>query len=156
MGTSTENSPSGRKLALIIGNDDYCELKNRLNHSVNNANSLHDALREIGFDVEIHPNPRTSIMELVVNFAQKVTEGDLVLFYFSGHGCQMNGKNFLIPVDDALIEKNADIDEFGFNFNRILERLTENNRSYITIAILDCCTPYVLKNEPVATSEYCC
>lgn len=156
MGISTKNSLSGRKLALIIGNDDYCELKNRLNHSVNNANSLHDALREIGFDVEVHLNPRTSIMELIVNFAQKVNEGDLVLFYFSGHGCQVNGKNLLIPADDALIEKDADVDEFGFNFNRILERLTERNRSYITIAILDCCQRYILKSASAATSECCC
>ena len=153
MRTSKDNASDRRKLALIIGNDNYRKSTNGLNHSIKNVNSLHRAVKKIGFEVEVHRDPHTQLMELIGNFVQKVKDGDLVLFYYSGHGCQVNGKNFLIPVDDTSIETEMDIEDIACNVNHVLDRLVEKNPSYITLVILDCCIPYRLKHVSTATRE---
>lgn len=156
MKTLKGNSADPRKLALVIGNDSYHAPSNRLNHSINNANSLRAALKKMSFDVEMHVNTSTQLMELVKNFARRIEDGDLVLFYFSGHGRQVNGTNFIIPIGDASIETDMEIEDIGCNVNHVLDRLVENNPSYVTILILDCCVPYRLTDSSTSKGEGGC
>jgi uncharacterized caspase-like protein len=138
---------------LIIGNGNYNEPHNRLNHSINNANGLSDLLNKISFDVTLHTNPETQMMKLIRNFAKTINDGTLILFYFKGHGYQLNGKNYLIPVYDTILQNERDVEEFGIDVEQIITLLTERNPSYVTIVILDCCRPYKLKNASAPSGE---
>ncbi|CAF3256240.1 unnamed protein product [Rotaria socialis] len=140
-----------RKLALIIGNDNYSKTYNKLNGSVKNAKKIRNLLKQIAFDVTIHTNIDANMMELIQNFCEQIDNGDLVLFYYSGHGCQVNGENYLIPIDDSNIEAETDVEDIGILVKNILKRLIEKNPSYATIAIFDCCVPYNLQNPTSST-----
>ena len=76
------------------------------------------------------------------------------LFYFSGHGCHSNGKNYLIPVDDAKIETERDLEELSVSVEGIVERLVHGRQSYATILILDCCILYRLKRTSISTRKW--
>jgi uncharacterized caspase-like protein len=142
-----------QKLALIIGNDDYNERHNKLTHSIYNANDLSDSLNKIGFDVTLHTDPDIQMMKLIRSFAKTINDGDLVLFYFSGHGYQLNGKNYLIPVYDTIIQNETDVEEFAIDVEQIHTLLAERNPSYVTIIILDCCRSYKLKDASTSKGE---
>jgi uncharacterized caspase-like protein len=141
------------KLAMVIGNDDYNERHNKLTHSIYNANDLSDSLNKIGFDVTLHTDPEIQMMKLIRNFAKTINDGDLILFYFSGHGYQLNGKNYLIPVYDTIIQNETDVEEFAIDIEQILTLLAERNPSYVTIIILDCCRSYKLKDASTSKGE---
>jgi uncharacterized caspase-like protein len=146
MASSIEDPFNRRKLALIIGNSDYHRPENRFNSSINNAKELSNILKTINFEVETSFNRSKHEMNTdIVDFAKRVTDGDLILFYFTGHGYQLNDKNYLIPIDDAKIETNRDIEDFTVDVELMFARLMKRNPSYVTIFILDCSSPYILK-----------
>jgi uncharacterized caspase-like protein len=131
-----------RRLALVIGNGDYrfSPLKN----PVNDARAMADALRAMGFTVEYHENAgKRAMIEAIRGFVLKSASFDVRLFYYAGHGVQMNGKNYLIPVDadvqaeDEIAARCADVGE-------ILERLGRI-KSGMNLVILDAC-----RNNPFA------
>ena len=140
-----------RKVALIIGNDNYSRSKNKLKHSAKNAKTLSDLLQTIDFNVsETHTNIERDDETNVIlrNFAGTIEDGDLILFYYSGHGYHIENKDYLIPVGDKHIENDSDIVDFSVNIEHALQLLIEKKRSCVTIFILDCSTPYCLKKEP--------
>jgi hypothetical protein len=155
MASSHVNSARHRKLALIIGNGNYNRSENRLNHSIENVRVLSDSLKAIGFKVTTACDLKKHEMTTtIIDFSKTVGAGDLVFFYFSGHGYQVKGKNYLIPVGDAQIERNRDFDDFAINFERILERLVERNSSYVNVFILDCCGTYLLKSTAASNCKH--
>lgn len=147
MTNSSYISFSHRKLALIIGNDNYSRPENRLSQSMKNVNGLSDLLKTINFQVKISVNSNKHQMETDIHdFSEMINNGDLILFYFSGHGYQVNGKNYLIPVDDNRIKTNRDVEDFAISVESLLTHLIKRNPSYATILILDCCRLYLLRN----------
>ncbi|CAF3941535.1 unnamed protein product [Rotaria sp. Silwood1] len=82
-------------------------------------------------------------------FANRIEDGDIILFYFSGHGYQIENHNYLIPIGDNQIENEQDIADFSINIQHALQLLVEKNKSYVTIFILDCSTPYYFKNQSI-------
>ena len=154
MASSNLTSSDQRKLALVIGNENYSRSRNRLNHSVSNVKQLSDLLRTIDFDVETACNLNKQQMNTrITDFSKMIGNGNLILIYFSGHGYQVNGKNYLIPVGDGQIESNRDIEDFAFDVEKMLERLVKTNRPYVTILILDCCRPYLLNNASASSCK---
>ena len=85
------------------------------------------------------------MMKNISDFANTIIDGDLVLFYYARHIRQVAGENYLIPTDDDRIVK-----DIGICATHVLHRLTEKNKSYVTIFILDCYKQYFLKNESVS------
>ena len=82
------NSTSRRKLALVIGIDDY-KYQKKLKNPVNDANDMASVLKVIGFTVTKKTNITHDEMEVtLLNFNQSILEDDIVLFYFSGHGVE--------------------------------------------------------------------
>ena len=154
MATSMQNVSDRRKLALIIGNDDYRKRENRLNDSVNNAQELSNLLKTISFDVTTAFNLGKHQMNTnIIDFSKKIVDGDLVLVYVCGHGYSVDKQNYIIPVDDDRIETNRDIEDFSIKAEWILTKLVKMNPSYVTIMILDCCRPYVLQGVSKATCK---
>jgi uncharacterized caspase-like protein len=153
--SSSEDLSHRRKLALIIGNGNYSQPVNKLSESAKNANNLGNLLKKIKFDVTIHTDvsQEDEMMEKVKNFVGTIKTGALVFFYFSGHGCQVEKENFLIPVHDERIDDSENVKELATNFQRILKRLINKKRQCRTIIILDCCRPYVLSDASTITCK---
>jgi hypothetical protein len=135
-----------QKRALLMCNDTYSQ-GNRLRYCVNDATDLADKLRCVNCQVTIGTDLICEQMDLMIEeFSNTICSGDLVLFFFSGHGRQLNDQNFLIPVDDDRIRNGIDLKYRAINAQSTLERIM-NHRPSAAIFFLDCCCIYMLPNE---------
>ena len=92
---------SGRRLALVVGNDAYTELS-VLQNAVNDARTVAVALEEVGFTVtRVENATRPRLAAALGRFAARLRGDDVALFYFAGHGVQVDDTNYLIPTDYA-------------------------------------------------------
>jgi uncharacterized caspase-like protein len=139
-----------RRLALVIGNGDYrfSPLKN----PVNDARAMAEALRAMGFTVEYQENaPKRAMIEAIRGFVLRAAAFDVRLFYYAGHGVQMNGRNYLVPVDadvqaaDEIAAKCADAGE-------MLERLGRI-KTGMNLVILDACRNNPFSDGATATVD---
>ena len=139
------SSKTEKRLALVIGNSEYKE--NPLRNPVNDASAIAGTLRELGFEVMLSTNASNNDMKkLMRSFGEKLAaNGGTGLFYYAGHGIQMNGENYLVPVD-AQITKEQDVEMEGVNLKRILGEM-DYARNDINIVILDAC-----RNNPFVKS----
>jgi len=88
------------RMALVIGNSDYL---NPLSNPVNDARDMAKLLGYLGFDVTLKVNADQMTMESTIQaFGEKLHENAVGLFYFSGHGVQHAGDNYLIPINSIL------------------------------------------------------
>ena len=125
------------RAALIIGNAAYQGIP--LTNPVNDARDMADALKRLGFAVTLLTEAdRRSMIEAIQAFGDTLTDGSAALVYFSGHGLQSQGSNYLIPLG-ANIKKEADIEFETVDANRILAHLQEANGKGVNILILDAC-----------------
>jgi len=134
-----------KRLALVIGNADY---KNApLRNTVNDARSMDKTLREMGFSVDLVENASQNEMKKRIDlFGKKLKSGNGVgLFYFSGHGMQVKGENYLIPVG-AKIDSEEYVEYESVRAGRIVAKM-ESARNFMNILILDAC-----RNNPYARS----
>ena len=135
---------AGRRVALVIGNGTYptAPLKN----PPNDAADMASALKGLGFEVELLTNAGREAMVRAINaFGSRLDAADVGLFYFAGHGMQIKGNNYLIPVD-ARPESETDVEFEGVEAGRLLGKM-ETARSKLNIVILDAC-----RNNPFARS----
>jgi uncharacterized caspase-like protein len=154
MATSNKNSSLHRKLALIIGNDDYTQPYNKLKQSINNANDVSDLLHRIGFQVTKMCNlSKREMNNSIIDFANKIAKDDLIVFYYSGHGYQVNGENYLLPIDDVNIKTDSDFEDFTVSFELAVTRMVQKKLHYAAIFILDCYRPYSLKSPSTLNCE---
>jgi len=131
-----------KRLALVLGNSNYHN-KTPLKNPVQDANLMEATLKGLGFDVIKRLDLTLQGMrDAIREFSQKMKEYNVALFYYAGHGVQVDGKNFLIPVD-AKLETKDDCDFEAYAITGILEQFEKNPRN-INIAILDACrsNPY--------------
>lgn len=139
-------APAGaeKRVALVIGNSRYEAAP--LRNPVNDANLVAATLREIGFDVIARTDVNLREMQQAVReFSRKIQNGSVGLFYYAGHGMQLSGRNFLIPIG-AQIEVEGDLVLEGFDLNSVLEQMgVAQNR--LNIVILDAC-----RNNPFTRS----
>ena len=92
---------SGRRVALVVGNDAYTELS-VLRNAVNDARTVAVALEEVGFTVtRVENATRSRLAAALGRFAGRLRGDDVALFYFAGHGVQVDNTNYLIPTDYA-------------------------------------------------------
>ena len=88
-----------RKIALVIGNSEYM-FGARLAQPANDAQTIAGALEAQGYEVEIGYNlDRNAFNEAIESFSQKFRTYDSGIVYYAGHGFQIDGENYLIPVD---------------------------------------------------------
>lgn len=125
-----------KRLALVIGNGAYDRIP--LKNPVNDARAMADALAECGFEVTMLENADKRRMEEAIRaFGAKLTPQSAGLFYFAGHGIQVNGTNYLVPLT-AKIEKESDIEYETVDSGRVLAEFA-NARAALSIVILDAC-----------------
>jgi hypothetical protein len=133
-----------KRVALVIGNADYATAP--LKNPVNDARLMAQTLREMGFDVIQRENLDQKDMKRVVHeFGERIRNGGVALFYYAGHGMQVRGVNYMLPVG-ARIESELDVDLEGVRVDRVLAQMERaNNR--MNIVMLDAC-----RNNPFARS----
>jgi TPR repeat protein len=129
--------PKGQKrIALVIGNSDY--KVGPLRNPTHDAEDISGVLRTLGFAVQTKTNVNQREMDDAVDrFVQEIQDGDVALFYFSGHGVQVKGENYLIPLGD-IIQSEADVRYKTVNAGLVLEKM-EESRNRANIVILDAC-----------------
>lgn len=131
-----------QRIALVIGNSQYTY--SPLKNPVNDATDVATALKSLGFDVILKTNATKREMgSALEEFAKQLKGRDVGLFYYAGHGVQLNGVNYLIPVS-AKINEETDVEYEAIDAGRILATMY-NAKSRVNIVILDACrdNPYV-------------
>lgn len=132
-----------RRVALVIGNAAY---KNApLRNPTNDADLISKTLTASGFLVSQHDNLTYAKMrEVVRTFGEKLSKGDVGLFYYSGHAVQYRGKNYLLPINEDL--KHADeIPSTAMDIDFVLAKM-ETAKNDLNIVILDAC-----RNNPLGS-----
>jgi uncharacterized caspase-like protein len=131
-------SQTERKVALVIGNTAYRGLA-PLRNAANDAADLAATLRGLDFEVVSGINLDLAGFErTAAKFREVVLNADVVFFYFSGHGLQHQGVNYLAPID-ASVEREADIDA---RFVRVQSMISDLHRARVggvKIFVLDAC-----------------
>jgi hypothetical protein len=137
------------RLALVIGNSSYKSVT-PLPNPVNDAKAIADDLKAAGFDVMLADDLGQSDMRRAIrDFTSKiVSKGNdtVVLVYYAGHGVQVDGENFLVPID-ARIAREADIPIEAVRLADVMSALA-SVPSKMRIVILDAC-----RNNPFATEK---
>ncbi|MFP5441385.1 MAG: caspase domain-containing protein [Gammaproteobacteria bacterium] len=135
---------SERKVALVIGNAAYRE--NPLRNPVNDARAMSAKLKKLGFEVITHENVTALKYGAVLReFRSKLSPGAVALFFYAGHGLQVNGKNYL-PAVDAQIQGEEDVPMQSLDLNQVLLTL-EDSKTRMNLVFLDAC-----RNNPYARS----
>src|SRR3984885_4154895 len=133
---------AGVRLALLLGNSKYQAVP-ELDNPSNDAADLAQALRSVGFEViEQRDATREAMAKAVRDFSERLRGADVALFFYAGHGLQMNGENYLLPVD-ARIESAADVRFNTINLSDIQQEMEGSGGA--NIIILDAC-----RNNPFA------
>jgi TolB-like protein len=125
-----------KRLALVIGNGNYA--KNALANPVNDAKSIEEALKGIGFEVQRYDNlGQKEMTSAIDDFGNRLRNYEVGLFFYAGHGVQSKGFNYLIPVDARLFSE-ADVEYNCVRADRVLGKM-EDAGNKINIVILDAC-----------------
>lgn len=124
------------RVALVIGNANYEE--GALSNPVNDATDMAKALRELDFEVTLLQNQDLRSMETAINdFSRQLRKGGVGVFYYAGHGVQVEGENYLIPLKAQLLnEKDARYEAVALG--KVLNAM-EEARNQVNIIIIDAC-----------------
>lgn len=125
-----------KRVALIIGNSAY-ESVGELENPVNDASDIAIALEGLGFEVFLGLDMlQGEMLALTESFATAAADSDVSLFYYAGHGFQVNGQNYLVPVD-ATIASAEDVAPQTVSLPEVLNRMERSQG--IRLVFLDAC-----------------
>ncbi|MEN8219564.1 MAG: SUMF1/EgtB/PvdO family nonheme iron enzyme [Pseudomonadota bacterium] len=147
----TNDHYTGKKIALVIGNWAY-RFK-PLNNPKNDARKMAQQLSQLGFEV-IHKENLSfeEMQDEVIQFKLKLRKrGQVGLFYFAGHGLEVDGKNYLLPTDLRVPETQL-IKSESIKAQWVVD-VMEHAGSQINIVILDACHTFPRPDKPHVTCE---
>lgn len=138
---ATKDLNSGKRIALVIGNAGYASAP--LLNPLNDARAVSDSLRKLGFKViSLENASQKQMFDAVREFGDQL-QGGVGLFYYAGHGVQVKGRNFLVPIN-ANIEREDEVPYKAFDIGQVLEKM-DSAKNPLNIVILDAC-----RNNPFA------
>ena len=124
------------RIALVIGNSDY-QIVDGLDNPRNDALDITVALEGLGFDVMLEIDVSIARFEtLIETFGRQAETADVVMLFYAGHGFQIDGQNYFVPVD-ADINSPADLAEQTVGLNRLLEPMERSKG--VKLVFLDAC-----------------
>lgn len=138
-----EAGHAGKRVALVVGNADYAEGSRfpDLINSSKDAVLMAETLRELGFDViEAIDVDRGEMIDALIQFSDKVTEGSDAVFYFAGHGIEYEKRNYLITTN-ALFQNKLQLGEESVELQTVLGAIRDKKPA-AAIVFLDCCREY--------------
>ncbi|HEX6911897.1 MAG TPA: caspase domain-containing protein, partial [Longimicrobium sp.] len=134
-----------RRVALIIGNGAY-ENVGPLRNPVNDARAMAQTLSRMGFEVLLRENRNEDeVKQDIREWGRRLDQNSVALFYYSGHGIQVKGENYIVPVD-AEIASEEEVEYGAVNTGLVMAQM-ERARSRVNIVFLDAC-----RNNPFARS----
>ena len=126
-----------KRVALVLGNSAYRNVA-PLANPVNDSARIAATLKEAGFDVvdSRRDLPAAETRRALRDFADRARDADIAVVYYAGHGIEVDGGNYLIPVD-ARLERDTDIYDEGLSLDRILIAIEPAKK--LRLVILDAC-----------------
>jgi formylglycine-generating enzyme required for sulfatase activity len=144
---STSAISAETRIALVIGNSDY--VSGPLPNPANDAKMISETLNNLGFEVIARRNADQNTMKRAIqefgSRLEKAGPAAVGLFYYAGHGVQLNGRNYLIPTT-AQIEREGDVEIEAVSADWVIEQM-RYARNRLNIVILDAC-----RNNPFTRS----
>lgn len=141
----TADQSAGKRVAFIVGNSSYQGALALLKNPVNDAQDLAAKLETLGFDVILATDlSLRAFRAALVNFATAIEGADTSLFFYAGHGIQVNDENHLIPVD-ARIARGRNLSDETITVNRIVGLM--NQFTGTSIVLLDACRDNPLTSD---------
>src|SRR5438874_1929936 len=134
-----------KRVALVLGNSAYQNVA-RLPNPVNDGTVIAATLKNAGFDIveERHDLPAAETRRALRDFADRARDADVAVVYYAGHGIELDGTNYLIPVD-AVLDRDIDIHDEALSLERVLVSVEPAKK--LRLVILDAC-----RDNPFARS----
>ncbi len=133
-----------RRVALVIGNADYQSVS-PLDNPKRDAEAIATSLTNLGFDVVTGIDlDQRGMQKALRRFSQALVGSDVALFYYAGHGIQVDGQNYLIPVD-AELQDETDLPFATVEMNLILDQMEREPR--VKLVFLDACRDNPFKEQ---------
>lgn len=143
---SAQNTFAAQKAALVIGNSEYVAASDRLKNPVNDAKAVATRLKELGYDTNIVLNATVkNMLDGLNKLVETVDSGGTAIVYYAGHGIQLETKNYLVPVD-AKMDNRDMIPRETVQLQEIIDKL-QNSGAANRVIIIDAC-----RNDPFPKS----
>jgi uncharacterized caspase-like protein len=126
-----------KRVALVLGNSNYQNVA-PLANPVNDSSRMATTLKEAGFDVvdSRRDLAAAETRRALRDFADRARDADIAVVYYAGHGIEVDGANYLIPVD-ARLERDTDVYDEAFSLDRVLIAIEPAKK--LRLVILDAC-----------------
>ena len=136
-GLPADRALADKRVALVIGNSGYKSVP-KLANPENDAAAIGLLLRKAGFDaVDVRQNLDNAAMRRAMrDFSEGTGDADIAVVFFAGHGIEIGGTNFLVPVDSAL-KRDIDVEDEAVSLDRVLTLLEPARK--LRLVILDAC-----------------
>src|SRR5712672_4184568 len=141
----SEPALAEKRVALVLGNSAYQNVA-PLTNPANDAAKMAATLKDAGFDVvdSRRDLPAAETRRALRDFADRARDADIAVVYYAGHGMEVDGTNYLIPVD-AKLERDTDVYDEALSLDRVLVAIEPATR--LRLVILDAC-----RDNPFAKS----
>lgn len=127
-----------KRVALVVGNSAYVNA-GQLPNPVHDAGEMAKALTEAGFDVVLGLDlDKTAFDKKIRDFVRELDGADVALFFYAGHGLQVSGRNYLVPID-ASMQKERDLDFEGISIDFVLKQMEIDRENKTNVVFLDAC-----------------
>jgi len=127
---------STKRVALVVGNGSYSYVSS-LSNPPHDASDIGDAFRRVGFKVSLLLNAdRLGFLRGLRAFEDEAIEADIAIVFYAGHGIEIDGSNFLIPID-ARLERDTHVEDEAIPLNRILQAVA--GAKTLRLVFLDAC-----------------
>ena len=126
-----------KRYAIILANQTY--VSNPLPNILNDAKLMDVTLRRIGFATTlVLDKNRSGMLDAIRMFRTKLTPGSIVLVYYSGHGAQVDGENYLVPIDDSKIDDSEALKDNCISLSSVMDKIGRTE-GQLNLVILDAC-----------------
>src|ERR1700759_3507853 len=111
---------AGKRVALVLGNSGYQSVP-RLTNPANDAALMADTFKKAGFDVVVSRQDLGALetRRVLRDFSDNAADAEIAVIYYAGHGIEVDGVNYLIPID-ARLERDNDVFDEAFSLDRVL------------------------------------
>src|ERR1700722_4728260 len=150
---ASPSAMAAKRVALVIGNSNYQNAP-ALTNPANDAAAITEMFKRADFDViDSRRDLKAQEMRRALrDFGDKARGADIAVVYFAGHGLEVDGSNYVVPVD-AVLERDADAEDEAVSLNRIL--LAVEPATHLRLVILDACrdNPFAKKMKRTLASR---
>jgi uncharacterized caspase-like protein len=145
----TTQGLADKRVALVIGNSAYKHVP-KLTNPANDAGAIALLLKSAGFDT-VETRNDISIGEMrrtVSDFSERTRDADIAVIYYAGHGIEVGGTNYLVPID-ATLRRDIDVEDETVSLDRLLQVMEPAKR--LRLVILDACRDNPFLNSMART-----